>query len=208
MGFGIIFTGYLFTVFDLGFIVNEALAVFVCKILCVIGYTTLIFGLRKFAIYSNYAKYALFAAVLYDAVMIFDCVVQGLWSFGAMEQSVMANIRTYSHPVNAVLFALVQVTLMYAIFDMGRQTECDKVRKNGIRSVAAASVYCIVNIVLSFPISLGGFFDAIWYGLFIVITFINAATLYSAYKYICLDTELEAERAEALKERTFKKDKK
>ena len=78
MGFGIIFTGYLFTVFDLGFIVNEALLVFFCKVLCVIGYTVLILGLRKFAAYSKYAKYAMFGAVLLDLAMIFDAVVQGL----------------------------------------------------------------------------------------------------------------------------------
>ncbi|MBQ7699844.1 MAG: hypothetical protein IJT49_05830 [Clostridia bacterium] len=208
MGFGIIFTGYLFTIFDLGFIVNEALLVFFCKVLCVIGYTVLIFGLRKFALYSKYAKYALFGAVLLDAAMIFDTVIQGLWGFGAMAESVMVGVRTYSFTVNAVLFALTQVMLMFAVFDMGRQTECEKVRKNGIRSVAATAAFCIINITASLPISLGNIFDIIRYALFIVVTVINAVTLYSAYRYICLDTELEAERSEALKERTFKKDKK
>ena len=208
MGFGIIFIGYLFTVFDLGFIVNEALLVFFCKVLCVIGYTVLIFGLRKFALYSKYAKYALFGAVLLDAAMILDTVIQGLWGFGAMAESVMVGVRTYSFTVNAVLFALTQVMLMFAVFDMGRQTECEKVRKNGIRSVAATAAFCIINIAASLPISLGNIFDIIRYALFIVVTVINAITLYSAYRYICLDTELEAERAEALKERTFKKDKK
>lgn len=208
MGFGIIFTGYLFTIFDLGFIVNEALLVFFCKVLCVIGYTVLIFGLRKFALYSKYAKYALFGAVLLDAAMILDTVIQGLWGFGAMAESVMVGVRTYSFTVNAVLFALTQVMLMFAVFDMGRQTECEKVRKNGIRSVAATAAFCIINITASLPISLGNIFDIIRYALFIVVTVINAVTLYSAYRYICLDTELEAERSEALKERTFKKDKK
>lgn len=208
MGFGIIFIGYLFTIFDLGFIVNEALLVFFCKVLCVIGYTVLILGLRKFAVYSKYAKYALFGAVLLDAAMISDAVIQGLWSFGAMAESVMVGIRTYTFTVNAALFALTQIMLMFAIFDMGRQTECEKVRKNGIRSVAATAAFCIINIAASLPISLGNIFDIIRYALFIVVTVINAITLYSAYRYICLDTELEAERAEALKERTFKKGKK
>lgn len=208
MGFGIIFTGYLFTVFDLGFIVNEALLVFFCKILCVIGYTVLIFGLRKFAAYSKYAKYAMFGAVLLDLAMIFDALIQGLWSYGGMNESLMVGIRTYSFTVNAVLFALTQVLLMYAVFDMGRQTECEKVKKNGIRSVAATAAFCIVNITASLPVKFGDVFDVIRYALFIVVTVINAVTLYSAYRYICLDTELEAEQAEALKERTFKKDKK
>lgn len=208
MGFGIIFIGYLFTVFDLGFIVKETLLVFFCKVLCVIGYTVLILGLRKFAVYSKYAKYALFGAVLLDAAMILDAVIQGLWSFGAIAESVMGGIRTYTFTVNAALFALTQVLLMYAVFDMGRQTECEKVKKNGIRSVAATAAFCIVNITASLPLKFGDVFDVIRYALFIVVTVINAVTLYSAYRYICLDTELEAEQAEALKERTFKKDKK
>ena len=125
-----------------------------------------------------------------------------------MDESVMVGIRTYSFTVNAVLFALVHVLLMFAVFDMGRQTECEKVRKNGIRSVSATAAFCIVNIAGSLPLSFGNIFDIIRYALFIIVIIINAVTLYSAYKYICLDTELEAEQAEALKERTFKKDKK
>lgn len=205
MGFGIIFTGYLFTIFDLGFIVNEALLVFVCKILCVIGYTVLIIGLCKFARYSKYAKYSLFFAAALDLAMVFDAVIQGLWSLGAMKDSVMTGIRTYSFTVYAALFSLVHILLMFSIFDMGRQTECEKVKKNGIRSVAATAAYCIVHVVCSLPISLGNVFDVIRYALFIVVIIINSVTLYSAYRYICLDTELEAERSEALKERTFKK---
>lgn len=208
MGFGIIFTGYLFTIFDLGFIVNEALLVFVCKILCVIGYTVLIFGLRKFAVYSKYAKYTLYFAAALDAAMIFDAVIQGLWSFGVMETGVMTGIRTYSFTVYAVLFAFVHVLLMFAVFDMGRQTECEKVRKNGIRSVAATAAYSLAHVVGSLPIALGNAFDVIRYALFIAVIIINSVTLYSAYRYICLDTELEAERNEALKERTFRGDKK
>ena len=208
MGFGIIFIGYLFTIFDLGFIVNEALLVFFCKILCVIGYTVLIPGLRKFAQYSAYAKYSLYSAFALDIAMIFDAVLQGLWGFGVIDKSVMVSIRTYSFTVNAVLFALVHVLLMYAIFDMGKQTECEKVRKNGIRSVSATAAFCLVNIAASLPISLGNVFEIIRYALFIILIIVNSVTLYSAYRYICLDTELEAEQAEALKERTFKKDRK
>lgn len=208
MGFGIIFIGYLFTIFDLGFIVNEALLVFFCKVLCVIGYTVLIFGLRKFAVYSKYGRYTLLGAAVLDLAMVFDAVIQGMWTFGAIGENIMVAIRTYSFTVNAVLFAFVHVLLMFAIFDMGRQTECEKVRKNGIRSVSATAAFSIVNIAGSLPVSFGNVFDIIRYVLFIIVIFINAVTLYSAYKYICLDTELEAERAEALKERTFKKDKK
>ena len=59
----------------------------------------------------------------------------------------------------------------------------------------------------SLPVNLGDIFAIIRYGLFIVLIIFNAVTLYTAYKYICLDTELEAEQAEALKERTFRSDK-
>jgi len=207
MGFGIIFIGYLFTVFDMGFIVNEALLVFVCKILTVIGYTVLLFGLYKFSRYSQFAKYSFYATVALDAAMIFEAVIQGLWFFKIMSEQTMVNIRFYLFTVIAVLFALSQVLLFYAVFDMGRQTECEKVRKNGIRSVAATGAFCILNIAASLPIALGNIIDFIRYALFVVVTVINAVTLYSAYRYICLDTELEAEQAEALKARTFKKDK-
>ncbi|MBR4255841.1 MAG: hypothetical protein IKQ18_01655 [Clostridia bacterium] len=207
MGFGIIFIGYLFTVFDTGFIVNEALLVFVCKILTVIGYTVLIFGLSKFSKYSTFAKYSYYGAFALDAAMIFEAVIQGLWFFKIMDEKTMVGIRFYSFTVIAVLFALVHILLMYAVFDMGRQTECEKVRKRGVRSVAATAAFCIMNIAASLPVNLGDIFAIIRYGLFIVLIILNATTLYTAYKYICLDTELEAEQAEALKERTFRSDK-
>ena len=208
MGFGIIFASYLFTVFDTGFIVNEALLVFVCKILCVIGYTALIFGLYKFAKYSAFAKYSLYATVALDAAMVLEAVIQGVWYFKIMSEQTMVNIRFYSFTVTAVLFALCQVTLFYAVFDMGRQTECEKVKKRGIRSVAATGAFCIINIAASLPVNLGDVFAVIRYGLFIVLTIMNAVTLYTAYRYICLDTELEAERSEILKARTFRQEKK
>ena len=207
MGFGIIFTGYLFTVFDTGFIVNEALLVFFCKILCVIGYTVLLFGLYKFSRYSQFAKYSFYATLALDLAMTFEAVIQGLWFFKIMSEQTMVNIRFYLFTVIAVLFALSQVLLFYAVFDMGRQTECGKVKKRGMRSVAATGAFCIVNIAASLPVKLGDVFAVIRYGLFIILTIMNAVTLYTAYRYICLDTELEAEQAEALKAKTFKKDK-
>ena len=208
MGFGLLFIGYLFTVFDLGFTVNEALLVLVCKILCFCGYVVLTAGLRKYSLYSKYAKYSLIAAAALTAVMFGEAVIQGLWFSGVMSQKVMADIRTYLFTVIAVLYAAAHVTLMFAICDTGRETECEKVRKCGIRSTAATAAFCIVNIAASLPVSLGEAFSVIRYALFIVITLMNAHTVYTAYRYICLDTELEAERTEALKERTFKKDKK
>ena len=67
MGFGLIFIGYIFTVFDMGFIVNEALSVFVCKILCVCGYAVLMIGLGKYARYSSDAKRSLAAFAVLTA---------------------------------------------------------------------------------------------------------------------------------------------
>jgi hypothetical protein len=208
MGFGITFTGYLFTVFDTGFIVNEALLVFVCKILCVIGYTVLLFGLYRFSRYSKFAKYSLFATAALDAAMAFEAVIQGLWFFRIMSEQTMVSIRFYRFTAIAVLFAPAQILLFYAVFDMGRQTECEKVKKRGIRSVAATGAFCIVNTAASLPVNLGDVFAVIRYGLFIVLTIMNAVTLYTAYRYICLDTELEKEQSEFLKQRTFRQEKK
>ncbi|MBO4869706.1 MAG: hypothetical protein J5585_08345 [Clostridia bacterium] len=205
MGFGIIFIGYIFTVFDMGFIVNEALLVFVCKLLCFAGYLTLSFGIKKYSMYSRYAKYSLFGSVISTAAMLGECVVQGLWAFGAMDQAVMVQIRTYLFPLIAVLYAATHVTLFYAIYDTGRETGCERVKKCGVRSVAATGAFCIINIAASLPLSLGDAFYVIRYAFFLVVTAINAHTVYTAYRYICLDTELEAERAEALKERTIGK---
>ena len=207
MGFGIIFIGYIFTVFDMGFIVNEALLVLVCKILCLIGYVVMTLGIRKYSRYSRYAAYSLFASAALTVLMLGEAVIQALWFSKIMSQSVMTGIRTYLFTVIAVAYAACHVTLMFAIYDTGRETECEKVKKAGIRSVAATAAFCIVNIADSLPLSLGGAFSVIRYALFVILTLINAHTVYTAYRYICLDTELEAERAEALKERTFGKGK-
>ena len=208
MGFGIIFIGYLFTVFDMGFIVNEALLVFVCKLLCFFAYVIMLFGLRRYAAYSQYAKYSLIGAALYAAAMLGECVIQALWTFGVMEQSLMVTVRSYTFTLIAVLYALTHVTLFFAIYRTGIEVECEKVKKSGIRSVAATGAFCIINTAASLPLSLGEAFYVIRYALFIAVTVVNAVTVYTAYRYVCLDTELEAERMEALTEKTHGKGKK
>ncbi|MBO4422200.1 MAG: hypothetical protein J5879_02085 [Clostridia bacterium] len=208
MGFGLIFIGYLFTVFDTAFIVNDSLLLFAARIMCLFGYAVLLFGLRKYARYSVWAKYSMIGCSLMCAFMAAEAVLQGLWHFGACGDALMYGIRRVTFPMIAAVFAAAQITLMYAIFDTGRETECDKVKKAGIRSVAATAAFCLINFAAALPFSLGAAFDAVRYGLFVALTIMNAVTVYTAYRYICLDTELEAERAEALKERTFKKDKK
>lgn len=194
--------------FDMGFIVNEALLVLICKILCAGGYAVLVAGLRKYAGYSKYAKYSLCAAVILCAAMFGEAVIQGLWFSGTMSTAAMVGIRKYLFTVIAALYAAAHVTLMFAIYDTGKETDCEKVRKNAVRSVAATAAFCIINIADSVPVDLGGAFSVIRYALFIVVTLMNAHTVYTAYRYICLDTELEAEKMEALKERTLGKGKK
>ena len=199
MGFGLIFLGYIFTVFDMGFIVNEALSVFVCKILCACGYAVLICGLCKYSKYSAGAKRSLFAFAALAALQTGDAVIQGLWHFGALDASVMANIRVYLFPAVAALYAVSHILLFLAIRRTASETECPKVFKKAVRSVALTGAFCVINIAAALPLDLGDAVSIIRYALFLIVTAVNAVTLYSAYMWICLDTDLERERIEMAK---------
>lgn len=199
MGFGLIFLGYIFTVFDMGFIVNEALSVFVCKILCVGGYAVLICGLSKYSKYSAGAKRSLFAFIALAALQAGDGVIQGLWHFGAIGSQIMANIRVFMFPAIAALYAVSHILLYLAIRQTASETECPKVFKKAVSSVALTGAFCVINMATALPFDLGDPVNIIRYVLFIVVTAVNAVTLYSAYMWICLDTDLEKERIEMAK---------
>ena len=195
MGFGLIFIGYIFTVFDMDFIVNEALSVFVCKILCVCGYAVLMIGLGKYARYSSDAKRSLAAFAVLTALQTGDAVIQGLWHFGAIGSETMANIRVFLFPAIAVCYAVSHVYLFLALRKTASETECARVFKKAIRSVALTGAFCILNTAASLPLNLGDVISIVRYALFIVVTAVNATTIYSAYMWICLDTDLEKEKA-------------
>ncbi len=182
----------------MGFIVNEALSVFVCKILCVCGYAVLICGLCKYSKYSAGAKRSLFAFIALAVFQAGDGVVQGLWHFGAIDSRIMADIRVFLFPATAVLYALSHILLL-AIRRTAIETECPKVLKKAVQSVALTGAFCVINLAASLPLDLGDPVSVIRYVLFLVVTAVNAVTLYSAYMWICLDTDLEKERIEMAK---------
>lgn len=195
MGFGLIFLGYIFTVFDMGFMVNEALSVFVCKILCCCGYALLIAGLVRFSRYSQTAKRALFAFIVQLILHTGDAAVQGLWHFGALDPSVMADVRTWLFPAIAAFYALANILLFLALRQTAKETECPKVEKRAVRSISVTAAYCILNVALALPFSFPDYMTLIRYAIFLAVTAVNAVTVYTAYMWICLDTDLEKEKA-------------
>ena len=194
MGFGLIFLGYIFTVFDMGFMVNEALSVFVCKILCCAGYGLLIAGLIKFSRYSQTAKRALFAFIVQLILHTGDAAVQGLWHFGAADDRLMADIMTWLFPLIAAFYALSHILLFFALRQTAKETECPKVEKRAVSSISLTAAFCILNIALALPFSFPDYMTVIRYALFLIVTAANAVALYSAYMWICLDTDLEKEK--------------
>lgn len=199
MGFGLIFLGYIFTVFDMGFIVNEALSVFVCDILCCTGYALIVAGLSRYSKYSGTAKLALTAFSVQLALHTGAAAVQGLWHFGAMGEQLMARIMTWLFPLIAVFYALSHILLFLALRKTAKETECPKVETRAVSSISLTAAFCILNIALALPFAFPDYMSLIRYGLFLVITAVNAVTVYSAYMWICLDTDLEKEKAEAAK---------
>ena len=151
MGFGLIFLGYIFTVFDMGFMVNEALSVFVCKVLCCIGYALLIFGLTRFSRYSDTAKRALYAFAVLFLLYGADAVIQGMWHFGAIGEQTMANVLTWIFPLIAAFYALSYILLFLALRQTAKETECPKVEKKAVRSLSVTVPFCILNLALSLP---------------------------------------------------------
>ena len=195
MGFGLIFLGYIFTVFDMGFMVNEALSVFVCKAVCCVGYGLLIFGLTRYAGYSETAKRAIYAFSVLFLLYTADAVIQGMWHFGAIGEQTMAGILTWIFPLIAAFYALSYVLLFLALRRTAKETDCPRVEKKAVRSISVTVPYCILNLALSLPFAFASYMTAIRYVIFLAVTAINSITLYSAYMWICLDTDIEKEKA-------------
>lgn len=202
MGFGITFIGYLFTVFDMGFLVNNTLSVLVTQILTLLGYTVMLVGVDKLSVYirrMRWAKAALYALIPCACV---NLATQALWYTDAISDESMAAVRGVVFILLALLYAALHYFFLFGLLDIAKETDCPKVERKVRISLSFTAVFAFLNLIASLQISgLNDILAAPRYMLYVIITLINAATIFSAYMWICLEEDLDMKPKERKKRR-------
>lgn len=194
MGFGIIFIGYLFTVFDMGNLAENTLSMIITQLLCLIGYAILLYGLDKFAQYVKFASWAKGVLLTIIPAALCNVTVQALWYTGVIGDTAMANVRSMLAILLACLYAAFHWFFIKALDAVADETDCISVKRKAKISLAATSVFSALNIVANLPIlGMTDILAAPRYMLFIAVTIINAITIFSAYMWICLPDDVDME---------------
>lgn len=201
MGFGISFIGYLFTVFDMGNLAENSLSMIITQILTVIGYLILLIGLDRLGRYIKMEVWAKYTFCGMSLAALMNLVVQTLWYTGHASDKLMADIRSVLALLLSLFYAVFHWFFIKGLQNVAEETECISVKGKAKLSFVATSVFSALNVVANLPIAGLEALMAPRYVLFILVTVINAVTLFSAYMWICLPDDVDMEKRSRKKKR-------
>ncbi len=202
MGFGILFIGYIFTVFDMGAMYSDSLGYLFMLGLLTLGWTVTSAGCYKLKRYISAHSRAftcsvcmsILAAVRLLGYILLKCNV----SFAGLNETLGAvNI------LSAVSLGLFFWFFYTGISSICTETELPKLSKRAIRYRGSALVFSVLDIAsclnLNFADGLAASLQQVRYLYYIILFFLTASLIFKCYMMICLPEDLEMKPREKKK---------
>ena len=187
MGFGILFLGYIFTVFDTGILFIDSISVVFMKALSILGWIIVTVGCGKLSKYIEKFYMAKAASATLFILSAGDVVCHCLVTYKGIEISIV--LRTVIYLLYAMTYFLFHFYLFGALKDVTADTGLEKENKKAKKLFYLNTVFCAVNFVSYLGIS--DTLTAVRYLFFIFITVVNAAFIYTCYMWICLPEDVD-----------------
>ena len=195
MGFGLLFIGYILT-----YLLSMAGA-YGCYP-AIIGCALMLYALTHLVEYEASFKLPFFSALPMTLCVTYSFVVELFSSLGILlpvflTSSVTLTVVTYA----SALFDLVfNMTLLYAITCIAKETGVDRIRNAAIRNIVVYGVY-FLSVLLdeSLPresaVRPYTFLAAFFLSLLVLV--LNSIVIFSCYMRICDESDTEMERKES-----------
>lgn len=182
MGFGILFLGYIFTVFDTGILFIDSISSVFMQAFRLLGWFLVAIGSYKLSHYIDKFYYARIAAVSLVSICLADTACHVMTVY--LSTPIAVWLRTAIFILYAAAYFLFHYYSFGGFADVTADTGLEKENKRAKKLFVANMVFCAVNLVAYTGIS--ELLTSARYVLFLLMTVINAAFIYTCYMWICL----------------------
>ncbi len=192
MGFGILFIGYIFTLFDTGPIFSDALGYLFMLGLSVLGWTITSVGLFKLKKYISAHERAFSCSVSMILISLIRLTAYTLLKLNILLGGFTAGIITSGNIFSAVMLGAFFRFLLTGISQISLETELPAYSKSALKLRTSALVFTALDIVSC--INLGKVTESlssVRFLYYIVLVILVAASIFKCYMRICLPEDLE-----------------
>ncbi len=197
MGFGILFLGYIFTVFDTGILFIDSISVVFMQGLRLFGWILVTAGSFKLSRYIGKFHYARMASASLFSLSLIDSVCHIMTVYFDTPVSVL--VRTVIFMMYAMAYFMFHFYALGGLCDITAEVGLEKENKRAKKLFLLSMAFCAVNFVAY--IGLSDALTSIRYILFLIITVLISAFIYTCYMWICLPDENEEDTDAPKKEK-------
>lgn len=189
MGFGILFIGYLFTVFDTGILFIDSISVVFMQCLRLFGYAVVCIGCYKLSRYIKKFSVAFSSSLFLALLCVTDTVLHCLTVYGNV--NIHVSLRTVIFVLYAFVYAYFHFYMLKGLCDITKETSLVKENKRSISLFNLTMMFCVLNLIASTGIS--ETLTSVRYIIYVILTLANAYNVFTCYIWIGLPESEEDE---------------
>lgn len=197
MGFGLLFLGYIFTVFDTGILFIDSISAVFMQGFRILGWLLVTGGSFKLSCYINKFFYARAAAAGLFSLSLADTVCHIMTVY--LDIPISVYIRTVIFMLYAMAYFMFHFYALGGLCDITAEVGLEKENKRAKKMFLITMVFCAVNLVSYIGIS--DILTSARYVLFVFVTVLNAFLIYTCYMWICLPKDKEVSQQASQKEK-------
>lgn len=191
MGFGILFTGFIFTVFDLGTMYADTLSYLFMVGLCVLGWCIVCGGAYKLGAYIPELKRASVISAFSALLMLVRLVIYIL-KRGGVESALLIRTASILGILCALLYAAFMFYMLTGLRSIAKQTELERLAVRAERLRGFLVVFSALDIVSSLQIPVVcDYISPVRYLVYVVFELLVAQLIFRCYMWICLETDVD-----------------
>lgn len=191
MGFGLLFIGYFMThlmsVFSLGCLVRFA------------GYLLMMYAFVRLSKYNVSFRFPFYAGFLMLGVTAADCYAKiGKLLYDSLIINAFSLPEEFAQTVASaddLLSFLFHICLLYAIYDIARETEVEKIRVASVRNFVFICIYAFLIVISELPFAFvenyKRYFSMPIILLYFTIIILNLVLIFTSYANICDEGDVD-----------------
>lgn len=197
MGFGILFLGYIFTVFDTGTLFIDSISSVFMQGFRLLGWLLVAVGSFKLSRYIKKFSYARTAAAYLFSTSLGLTVHHILKVY--FNVSIHVAVGTALLMLYAIGYFIFHFYALGGLSDITAEVGLEKENKRSKSLFVITMLFCAVNLVAYTGISEQ--VSSLRYILFCIVTVLNSYHIYTCYMWICLPKDKELDDGKEAKEK-------
>ncbi len=200
MGFGILFIGYIFTVFDMGAMFSDALGYLFMLGLLTVGWCVTAIGCFKLKKYIRIHEYAFSCSVCLSVMSAIRLVGYSLLKFDMGQRGVIITVLSGVNVFSALTLGAFFYFLLTGLSDICKETELGAMSKKALRLRASALVFSALDVLSCFELgAAAASMRSVRFVYYVVLVCLVAFFIFRCYMLICLPEDVDMKPKEKKK---------